>query len=41
MSIRLSVRMEHLGLYWTDCNEIQYLPISLKYVEKIQDFFKM
>jgi hypothetical protein len=36
LSIRLCVRMEHLGFHWTDFNEIVYLSIFRKRVEKIK-----
>ena len=37
MSVRLSVRLEKLGAYWTDFDEIQYLGFFFrKSVEKIQ-----
>ena len=34
--VRLSVRMEQLGSHYTDFNEISYLTIFRKSVEKIQ-----
>jgi hypothetical protein len=34
-STSLSVRMKQLGLHWTDFNEIWYLSIFRKYLEKI------
>jgi hypothetical protein len=36
MSVRLSVRMEHLGSLWIDFYEIWYLCIFQTYIEKIQ-----
>jgi hypothetical protein len=36
MSVRLSVRMEQLGYYWTDFHEIWYLSIYGESVEKIK-----
>jgi hypothetical protein len=35
-STRLSVRMEQLGSHWTDLNEIWYLRVLRKSVEKSQ-----
>jgi len=40
MSVRLSVRMEQLGSYWTDFHEILHLSIFRTSVEKIQDPLK-
>jgi len=39
-SVRLSVRMEKLGLYWTDFNEICYLSIFQESVQKFQTSLK-
>ena len=36
MSVRLSVRTEHLGSHWTDLHEIRYSSIFRKFVENIQ-----
>jgi len=36
MSARLSVRVEQLGFYWKDIQEIRYFIIFQKSVEKIQ-----
>jgi len=36
MPARLSVRAEQLGFYWKDIQEIRYLIIFQKSVEKIQ-----
>jgi hypothetical protein len=36
----MSVRMQHLGSHWPDLNEIWYLNIFRKYVEKIQVLLK-
>jgi hypothetical protein len=36
ISVRLSVRMEHLGSHWTNFHEILYLRAFRKSAEKIQ-----
>jgi len=36
LSVCLSVRMEYLGSKWTDFQEVLYLSVSGKSVEKIQ-----
>jgi hypothetical protein len=36
LPIRLSVRMEQLGFYWTDFYEIWYLRIFRKSLEKLE-----
>jgi len=36
VSFVMSVRMEHLVSHWTDINEILYLNVFRKSVEKIQ-----
>ena len=36
LSVRLSVRMEHLDSHWTDFHEILYWSIFRKSVKKIQ-----
>jgi hypothetical protein len=35
MSVRLSVRVQQLGSYWTDFHEISYLSVFRKSVEKV------
>ena len=40
MSVRLSIRTEQLGSYWTDYNEIWYLNIFRKSVDKTRISFK-
>jgi hypothetical protein len=41
MSVRPSVRMKQLGSHWTDFQEIGYLMIFRKSVDKIQVFIKI
>jgi len=38
MSVRLYVRLSQLGSHWTDFDEISYLSIFRKSVEKVQVF---
>ena len=40
MSVRLCVRMEQLGTHWTDFDEILYLSLIRKPVEKVQVLLK-
>jgi hypothetical protein len=40
LSVRLSVEIEQFGLHWKDCNNIWYLNIFRKSVEKIQVLLK-
>jgi len=40
LAVRLSVRMEQLGCYWTDFHEILYLSIFRKSVGNIQFVLK-
>ena len=36
MSVRLSVRMKNLASHWMDFNEVWYLSIFPKFIEKVQ-----
>ena len=40
LSVYPYVRMEQLSFHWTDFDEIWYLSVFLKSVEKIQDLLK-
>ena len=41
ISVRLSVSMEQIGCHWTEFDEIWYLTLFRKSVEKIESFIKI